>query len=188
MSRFFLLAICLLSALALAFFPIFQTLDVHADAREGKLAFSLRLFGIVKLLGGYFGIYKDGVALHVSGKKVFLLPYKEMDEKRKKFSFIKCFRLFSLRVAIESGAEYALYTAFTQRFYSILKTIVPQKSSFKKRFMLSLWLTDGDTLRVCAKITAYFNILTILKSFFIFLYSLIKGGTSKKWKNANSAA
>lgn len=188
MSRFFLIAICLLSALSLAFLPIFQTLDVYADARKGKLAFSLRLFGFIKLLGGYFGIYKDGVVLHSSYKKVYLLPYREMDEKRKKFSFVKSFRLFSFRVAIESGAEYALYTAILDRLYACAKEIAPQKSILKKRMLLSLWLTDGDILRACGKITTYFNLTTILKSFFIFLSSRIKGGTTKKWKNANSAA
>jgi hypothetical protein len=61
-----------------------------------KLAFCVRAYRFIKLLGGYIATYKGGLAAHISDKKAVLIPYSDLDNERKRFSVIKTFSLRKL--------------------------------------------------------------------------------------------
>jgi hypothetical protein len=88
---FFWITLVAILLLVLLFFPIVFHSSAHFDVNRKKFAFSVRLYGNIKLIGGYITTYKGGVALHISQKKAILIPYKEMNNERKKFSFFNPF-------------------------------------------------------------------------------------------------
>ena len=154
---------------------------MHGDLNRKKLAFSLYAYRIIKLFGGYATSYKGGIALHVSEKKAILLPYSEMDSERKRFSFVRSFRLISFSLTTETGAEYLIPVSLV---HSVLKTAFFSLGGEKERS--NLWLTDGDTLRVSADLVAWFNLFMLLKVFFKFLKEKIKILWQKKVKESIS--
>lgn len=177
MGRFFSSPRTILSILTALFFPIVQDLNIYGDLGEKKLSFSLYLFGFIRLVGGYVTSYQGGVALHVSEKKAILLPYTGMDEKRKKFSFVRSFRLLSLKCTTETGAQYFAGAACVS---ALLKTFLAIKKQYKKSDV-NLWLTDGDVLRTSVQIVTYFSlfILGVLSAKFAVKYII---GRIRKWK------
>lgn len=172
MSRFFLfLALSLLILALLLFFPIVIESDTHCDLNRKKFGFAVFLFKRIKIIGGYIATYNGGIALHVSEKKAILIPYSQMNSERKRFSFIKTFRLIAFNLTTETGAEYLLpvalaHTALRAYFFTI--------GGDKDKIENNLWLTDGDTLRVSLNFVIFFNLYILLKNFIKFLKEKIK--------------
>lgn len=172
MGRFFLiLSIVFLSLLVLLFFPFWLDADVHYDMNKSKFAFSVALFKKIKLIGGYATTYRGGVALHVSPEKAILIDYSEMNGKRKKFSFMKSFRLQSFVITAETGAEYLLGVSLAHTF---VQTYLLYKDSERKNIRSNLWLTDGDILKITGHITLFFNLFILVMEFIKFLKEKIK--------------
>ena len=166
MSKFFFIPFITLITVALLFFPIYLKGDAHYDMNRKKFAFCVYGFGFIKLIGGYASTYKGGVALHVTDEKAILIPYTQMNAKRKKFSILKTFHLKSLTLTAETGAEYILPIAVSQTLFAIYYAINGGK---KEKFRNYLWLTDGDVLRISLNCTLYFNIFILLCDFFQFI-------------------
>ena len=120
----------------------------------------------MKLIGGYATTYKGGVALHISPKKAVLIPYKEMDKERKKFSFFKTLRLISFTLTTETGAEYLFPVALAQVALRIYFFAI---GGNKEDIENNLWLTDGDVLRVSSYGVFFFNLFILLVNFLKFL-------------------
>jgi len=178
MGRFFLISsIVLLSVAFLLFFPFWLNADVHYDMNKSKFAFSVALFKNIKLIGGYATTYRGGVALHVSPEKAILIDYSEMNGKRKKFSFMKSFRLKSFVLTTETGAEYLLGVSLAHTF---VQTYLLYKRKEKKNVRSNLWLTDGDVLKITGHITLFFNFFILLLEFIKFLKEKIKTICRKK--------
>ncbi|MBR2023765.1 MAG: hypothetical protein IJ996_04555 [Clostridia bacterium] len=136
-----------------------------------KFGFAVFLFKRIKIIGGYIATYNGGIALHVSEKKAILIPYSQMNSERKRFSFIKTFRLIAFNLTTETGAEYLLpvalaHTALRAYFFTI--------GGDKDKIENNLWLTDGDTLRVSLNFVIFFNLYILLKNFIKFLKEKIK--------------
>lgn len=174
MGRFFALTTI---AAAVLFFPIVQNFDVYGDVGEKKFTFSLSMYGVFRLVGGYASVYRGGIALHVSKKKAILLPYTGMEEKRKKFSFVRSFRLLFARCAVETGAE---YFPFAVSAHAVAKTLLYRMGK-EKNAKLNLWLLYGDVLRVSARITVYFTPFTLLFLAAKFVIDYICG-RAESWK------
>ena len=118
MGRFFFVALIILGSIVfLLFFPIYLKTESHYDVHRRKLAFVMHINKFFRVLGGYIATYKGGFALHVSEKKAILLPYKEMNSKRKKISIIRTFRLKALSITTECGAQYFLQMAALQEVF-----------------------------------------------------------------------
>lgn len=160
------------------FLPVTQTLNAYGDLNEKKFAFSLYLFGFLRLVGGYVTSYKGGVALHVSKKTAILLPYSGMNEKRKKFSFVRTFHLISLSVSTESGAE---YFALIGKCYLALKAYLKITGRAKKS-KTNLLLTNGDGLKTSVRLTVYFTMAELLATFINFLFKSAARRLKQKWK------
>ena len=180
MGRIFTLFLVIAGAAIFLFAPIVQEFNIFGDLGSKKLAFSLYLFGFVKLAGGYVTSYHGGVAVHLSEKKAVLLPYSGMNEERKKFKIFRSFRLISLETSAETGAEY--FAAIT---YAALKGFLALKGALNKS-ELKLYLTDGDALKVSARVVAYFQIAVLLALFVRFLIKTAIRRIKEIWKKEKS--
>ncbi len=181
MGRLFFYALPIVGILALLFFPIYVETDAHYDMNRRKLAFAVYAYKFVPVIGGYAATYSGGLALHVSKKKAILVPYSKMNSERKKFSFVKAFRLKSFRLTTEAGAEYLPLTAAA---HSLLRTYFFIKGGEKEGIENNLWLTDGDVLRVSLNCLVYFNLFILLSSFIKFCKEKIRILWQKKIKKS----
>ena len=168
---FFYCVIIGLCVVILLFFPIYLQADGHYDMNRQKFAFAVNLYRRLRLFGGYVGVYPGGIAFHVSEKKAFLLPYSKLNSERKRFSFMRTFRLISFVLTTETGAEYLLPVSYAHMF---LRTYFFAIGGKKEDIENNVWLTDGDVLRISASIVLRFNLYLILKNVILFLKEKIK--------------
>ena len=167
MGRLILYALLwILIAAFLLFTPIIVQADAHYDMNRRKLGFDLFLYNTFKIIGGYAATYRGGIALHISPQKAILIPYADMDNERKRFSFVRGFRLVAFTLTTETGAEYLLPVSFAQTVLRIVFFLLGGK---EEKIENNLWLTDGDVLRVSFRIVAYFNLFMMLCALFKFL-------------------
>ena len=148
------------------FLPIPLKVNAHYDMNRRKFAFSIYLFGFLRILGGYVATYKGGLAVHISKKKAILLPYSQINSERKKFSFLRTFRLKSIVLTTETGAEYLLPMALT---HTCVRTYFILKGGKKEKIEQNLWLTDGDVLRISSTVVVHFTIFMLLQQLLKFL-------------------
>ena len=178
---FFVLSFLLLTVAFLLFFPIILDTDIHGDINKRKLTFLLRLFGKIKILGGYITTYKGGIAFHINERKAILKPYKQMNEERKRFSFLKSFRPIEFTLTMETGAEYLFYVAIVQ---AILRIYFFAIGGAKEKIENNVWLTDGDVLRVSLHSAIFFNGYILLCNFIKFLRGKIVNLCLKRKKKS----
>lgn len=182
MDRFFFIAsIVCLSILLLLFFPIYIKTDGYYDMNGRKFGFSVCLYRFIRLLGGYIATYSGGLAVHLSPSKAILIPYKELDKERRRFSIIRTFHLKKLNATVETGAEYLLPTALMQ---ITLRVIFFALGGKKESIENNLWLTDGDVLRISINFTVRFNLFTLLIRFIYYLKERVLLLCRKKIKNS----
>ncbi len=165
MGRLFFYTLPIIILSAILFFPIYVEADAYYDMNRRKFAFALYAYKFLPVLGGYVATYSGGLAVHISKKKAILIPYSKVNKERKKFSFVKTFRLKSFRLTTESGAEYLPLTAAA---HSLLRTYFFIKGGEKEGIENNLWLTDGDVLRISLNCLLYFNLFILLKNFILF--------------------
>ena len=166
MGKPFLYALLIgLTLIILLFLPILVEGSFHYDMNRKKYAFAVKVFRI-KILGGYFTVYPGGIAMHVSENKAFLFPFGRMNDDRKKFAFVKTFRLLRFHLTTETGVEYLLPSLILSR---LLRAYLQVKSQYLLNIKTNVWLTDGDVLRISGNWLLFFNLFIIMKNFIIFL-------------------
>ncbi len=181
MDRFFIILSVVLIVGVLLFFPIWLDLDAHYDMNRNRFAFLVSAYKKIKLIGGYATTYTGGVALHITPEKAILVDYSEMDGKRKKFSFMKSFRLKSFVLTTETGAEYLLGVSLA---HIALRSYFFAVDGKQENVRNNLWLADGDVLRVTGHLTLFFNLFILLMEFFKFLKEKIRILCQKKTKSS----
>lgn len=182
MGRFFLFFFLIVISLGLVLFlPIVVETDAHYDMNRKKFGFAVFIYKFLKIVGGYVTTYSGGFAVHISPKKAVLLPYERMNSERKRFSFIKTFRLVSFNLTTETGAEYLLPISTAHTF---LRAYFFATGGDKDKIENNLWLTDGDVLRVSLNSVLYFNLYILLRNFIIFLKEKMKILWRKKTKKS----
>ena len=182
MGRFILYAAAVvLGIAALLFFPIILETDVHYDMNRRKFGFALYAYKAWKLVGGYVTTYRGGFALHVSPEKAILKPYSGMNEDRKRFSFVRAFRVISFVLTAETGAEYLLPVAAA---HNVLRVLFFSVGGRRGKIRNNLWLTDGDELKISANLVLYFNLFILLRAFLQFLKERFK----RLWQKKTSAS
>ena len=174
---FFWLFVGVVALLVLLFFPIIMDTDIHGDLNKKKLTFLVRLYGKIKLFGGYATTYKGGVALHLSNDKALLKPFNQMNDERKRFSFIKTFKPIEFTLTTETGAEYLFYVAAV---HAALRIYFFAIGGEKENIENNLWLTDGDVLRVSLHSAVFFNVYILLSNLFKAIKEKIKTYARKK--------
>ncbi len=153
------------------FFPIYLETDGFYDVNGRKLAFSVKIYKFLRVMGGYLATYRGGIALHISPRKAIVVPYSDLDNERKRFSIMRSFRLTSLKITAETGAEYLIYTLFA---LTIFRICFLSQGGKKENLRNNLWLCEGDVLRISLHFTIRFNLFILLKSFFKLLKEKVK--------------
>ena len=180
MGKFFFYAVLLLLIVVfLLFLPFFFSVKSYFDLKSKKVAFSVYFFDLLKVFGGYATLYKQGFAFHVKKNKAILLPFNEMGEESKKFSFTKCFKRTKTFVFTHSGAEHLFLAA---PFHALISAYFMRKNSNMEEKSL-LYLTNGDELRVCTTVEFYFNFFLLLREGLTTLKEKLKENGRKKRKN-----
>ncbi len=149
--------------LVLLFFPIYVDLSACYDMNGRKCAFSVRIYKLVKLVGGYIATYKGGLAVHISEQKAILVPYSDLDNERKRFSIMRAFRLKTLNVTLETGTQYLLPIMLAQNIFHVYFLTNGGK---KEKLKSDLWLRQRDMLRITLNFMIRFNLFIILRSIF----------------------
>ena len=162
------------------FFPIYLETNAHYDMNRRKLAIGIYLYKVFRVFGGYLATYSGGMAFHVSDKKAIIIPYSQVHAEGKRFSMFRRFRLKSLFLTIETGAEYLL-PAFA--VHSIARSLFEMKHGNRPHKNV-LWLHQGDMLRISLQFTVYFNLFMLLRYVYKVLKEKIKGLCRKKKKNS----
>ena len=165
MSKTLFLFLTVWVVIVLLFFPILISGSFHYDMNRKKYAFAIRVYA-VKIIGGYITVYPGGIAVHHSQKKALVFPYSTMNDDKKRFSFMKIFRLLRFHLTTETGAEYVLPVWL---FSSFIKAYLIKKARYLQQIKTNIWLTNGDTLRVSGQWLVFFNLFIVLKSLFLFL-------------------
>lgn len=107
MGEFFVYS--LFAGTLLFLFPVFVHIDVYLDIRENKTNFSVRLFRLVKVAGGYVQIKTDGIVIHLSKKKAIFFPYDKMFRRNKKFQISDGFQLYKFHQIVETGGSQTIW-------------------------------------------------------------------------------
>ena len=157
------MAVSVFALAFLLFFPIVLEGDAHCDVNRKKLGFAVYLYKFLKVVGGYVDTYTGGIAIHVSEKKAFLIPYKQLNSERKRFSFVKTFRLIAFRLNTETGAEYILPVSLGQ---TVLRAYFFAMGGNREKI--------ENNLRISLNCVIYFNLYIVLKNLFKFLKEKIK--------------
>lgn len=183
MGRFFSVILPFLIAGAILFFPIYLEGDAYYDVNKRKFGFILKAYKVIKLFGGYVATYRGGLAVHISPKKAILVPYSDLDNERKRFSFVQTFRLKTLSLTTETGVEYLLPVSF---FQIITKTafLIIGKIKKTEHIHSRVWLTDGDALKISLNCLVYFNLFILLCNFIKFLKEKIEILWQKRTKKS----
>lgn len=168
---FFIFFVICLSVLVILFFPIYLDTNAHYDMGGRKFSFSINAYKLIKLIGGYIATYTGGLAAHISPKKAILIPYSDLDNERKRFSILKSFRLKTLTVTAETGAEYLLPVYLLQNVAQVFFLATGGK---REELESNLWLRDGDILRISLNFTVRFNLYILLHNFLKYLKEKIK--------------
>lgn len=177
MGRLFFFVAAVLGLILLLFFPVYVELNAYYDMNRRKFAFGLYAYKSFKLIGGYIATYTGGIAMHLTRKKAVLVPYSQMDSERKRFSFIRTFRLKKLITTIETGAEYLFPIALIEKTAQIILFV---RGIDKNKVKNNLILTDGDVLNISLSALVYFNLFILLKNFIIALKEKLKEYGGKK--------
>ena len=141
-----------------------------------KFAFSILLYRYIRVLGGYIATYKGGLAMHTSPKKAILIPYKDLNQERKRFSIMRAFRLKKIETTLETGPEYLIPSAITQAVSRIIFCIFGCPSN---KIENNVWLTSGDSLRVTINVRIRLNLYILLRK----LADTLKEQIKQIWLN-----
>ena len=180
MGRLFLFTKIFSVFLIALFFPIFISGNLHLDFKRKKYAFCLKLYEKIRIFGGYATLYGDGIALHVSDKRAILMPYKELNSKRKKFSFVKTFKL----VSTKTNFEVPLEGGIPLNLFLFIFDIAKQFDYRLNKCDFQVWISEKDNLKISAKCTLFFNIFILLIDLLEFLWGKINGLWQEKAKKS----
>lgn len=176
---FFYVLIILLTIL---FLPIFLNFDWYYDVFTGKIVILFSLMNIFKILGGYVTSYDKGFALHKSDKTAVLLPYTEIDNERKRFSFIKTFKFQSISVDVQCSANTFYLFNFIQKGLEVLKFSNDKLNNMH----LTLKLFNKDTLKITGRCVFRLNLFILLIDFIEYLWRKMKNLWQEKTKKSTT--
>ena len=172
----FFVALSVFIVLFLLFVPIYIEVAFQYQLRDKKVAFAVYLFRKIKIFGGYFGVYPGGVAVHISKNKAILLPFSDKDGRKKRMSAFRLFKISSLSITTETGAQ---YLPLIMLFYAFLKGYYSWQGGKKQEYYSHVWLKNKDeftvTLNATAKATLYMQCCALIH----FIKEKIKYGRRK---------
>jgi hypothetical protein len=160
----------LIVIVALLFLPVYLTVNWYYDALKGKCVFSLSLMNCIKIFGGYITSYEKGFAVHKNKKTAVLLPYSEMDDERKRFSFLKTFRFHRLTTDVKCSPEYFFIFDLIRRTINVVSHCNEKLSKIN----IQISLIHKETISISGKCILDFDLFILSTEFIKFLLRKIK--------------
>jgi len=170
----------LIILLILLFLPIFLNIDWYYDVFTGKFVILFSLMNIFKIFGGYVTSYEKGFALHKNDKTAVLLPYAEINNERKRFSFIKIFKFQALSADVQCSPNTFYLFNFIQKSLKVLKFCNDKLENTR----LTLKLFNEDTLKITGRCVFKLNVLILLINFIEYLWRKMKNLWQEKIKKS----
>ena len=167
-------------AILILFFPIIFDVHLHYDMNRRKCGFGIYAYKIFKIIGGYIATYAGGLAMHISDKKALLIPYTDLNNERKRFSFVRFFRLQRMSLTIETGADYLFVSTLG---HMILRAYYFIIGGDRAKMKNNLLLVHGDELRIGLHCALLFNLWMVICSSIKFLKEKIQFYVRKTSKN-----
>ena len=168
MNEYFIYII--LSTAIFLLFPIFLRINLYFDEEQKKLYYGLRLYGVLKIYGGYLTLSKEGLIVHLTDKKATIIPYNQLNDEKKRFQITKGFQLLNYSQTTETSNDYTLAGVLFDSFLQILSTqylaILKNKKhfiKFKTRTLINNRTESGRKISVCLQ--TVFNLLVIIVAF-----------------------
>ena len=160
MGEFFVYSFFAGALLLLA--PVFLTARGYADLTKNRIWFSLKLFRICPLAGGYLEFCGEGIVWHRSKTKAVILPYGELAAAGKRFQITKGFQLLRFdRIAEIGGTPNAVaYAAALSILSSVTGAVLRERFAVVQEGRTLL--CRGDIFAIAVRATIVCNLLTIM--------------------------
>ena len=84
-------------------FPISLKGNLYFNNEEKRINYTIKIYGIFKILYGYFELDKDGVIIHLTKRKAILIKYSDILSIRKKFKPLKDYHLLKFNSRLDVG-------------------------------------------------------------------------------------
>lgn len=108
----------------LLIFPIFVTGNLSINKNKREISYYIKIFGVIKVLYGYFQLDKEGLIIHLSKTKAILLRYDSLLSLKKKFKPLKDYHLLKFNSTLDLGTnEDNLFLEFIG-FYNFINQIL----------------------------------------------------------------
>ena len=160
-------------SILILFIPLSMNFDYYYDVIKAKIVVRLTIIKIIKIFGGYVTFYDKGFALHKNEKTAVLLPFNEMDNERKRFSFIKTFKFKKIQTNIQCGVDYFFTFDFIRKVIEILKNFNQELVESN----VSLEIIENHSLKIAGRCVFCFNLYILLTDFIVY----IVGEMKKRW-------
>lgn len=151
--------------LLILFLPVCVTLDGHLDAAARKVSFGIRLYGSVRLAGGYIEPRREGIAVHLSQRKALLFPYGQMLRSRPDLKKLHGFHIKEIRTVTETGNGHASNILVASALLIAGNTAGAVLHTYGCRFRGDVLLSPAENFKITAKIKIGFHLLTVLVLF-----------------------
>ena len=144
--------------------------DVYADLKRQKVVFSIRLFGFLKIIGGYITVIREGIAFHISRKKAIILKFGDVEAGKKQFSVFKVFRFLRINLLLECGTNTFLPSLAVKRVADILL-----KAVFQLDFKSKIYVYEEEVFSLSLRTKFWLNGLILIIHLINFII--------KKWRH-----
>ena len=149
-------------------FPIFLNLDIYYREDVKKLFFSVSLFNLFRIIGGYITLSNDGFFIHLSKNKAFFVPYINLVGARKKIKPLKDYHIISFYSILELRLNPQSFTGLFPIIYvwhndissKIIKNIKPYVKLDNRLFLYKM----KKDLELFIETKTIFNLLMIVLS------------------------
>lgn len=150
-------------------FPIFLKFEFFYDKDKLKVFFAIKLYGILKIIGGYIELIKEGLVVHVSKNKAIIIPI-QIFEIKNQFNLSKDYKIVSIYVLSEIGVTsenvlpfflVGIENVFFKIFFPIFSTL---KTGVKLKNNILMYEND-NLFKISAQINVAFNLIILIITF-----------------------
>lgn len=164
---------------ALISFPFFVDGFGYFDYAQKKLFFSLRLFKIFQIFGGYIELYKGLFIIHYKKNKAIAFGIFD-GGMRFDYSFLKDFTILELKADLSLPiTEKTIKFAVIEKV--IAESVFPliKANNAEAKIVQNIDIGKDDYVKIYIKIRVLFNLIGIIK----LLIKTLGGKNGKKRKN-----
>ncbi len=154
----------------LLIFPIFLTSNIAFIGEHKKIYFSIYMFNIFYLLGGYIEIKSVGIVIHFTKIKAKIIKFKSIKNITPNVSIVKDYHIKSVNAIIDVGTNKNLITTSSICFLiDYISKFIFQNFKMRKPYLyLSQEINIYENKKIFnnyLNITIMFNLIVIILSF-----------------------